>query len=250
MKITPLVAILWSLNLLLKCVLCGVIVRRKLYDEIPVFSWYTIASTIWDVVIAICLLEVSYFAYFISFWVFEGLSVLCDCWILMELYGRILAGYERVRILGNIVLRCSFVLLLMTGFSLMTLRPHGGDDVMMGFLLVLSRSVKFMQLGLVMVVFGFAGYFHIPLKRQDLGVAVGIGIIAAVNMAIFATRTHLGWPHLVNFLDTALMSGYAAGALSWIWFLSRSEKLVSTEEAPDSGDLRRWNKTLTGMLNR
>ncbi len=249
-KITPFISLLWGLNLVLKCVLCAVIVRRRLHEEMPIFSWYTIASTVWDMVMIGSLLLLSYWAYFIAYWVFEGLSILFDCMILIELYRRILSGYEKVRTLGTIILRCSFVLLLMTGFSLMAVRPHASEDMLMGFLLVFSRSVKFMQLGLVVVVFGFVRYFRIPLKRQELGVAVGIGVIAAVNLAAFAVRTHLGLAQAAQMTNAVLMSGYAVGAMIWIWFLARPEVPLSSEEAPDAGSLRKWNKTLTEILDR
>lgn len=249
MKITPLVASLWMLNVALHCILCFVIVRRKLYEEMPVFSYYTIASTVWQVVIAICLFAISFSAYFYAFWIFEALSILCDCWVLIELYRRVLKDRPRVKTIGMIVLRYSFVLLLMTGYSLMALRPAPEHDFLMGFLLVLSRSVKVMQLGLVVVVFGFVGYFRIPLRRAQLGVAVGIGIIAAVNMAVFATSASYG-SSVIPFVNPVLMSGYAIAALCWIWFLSRSEPELSAEEAPKPDDLKRWNDAMMDLMNR
>jgi hypothetical protein len=85
----------------------------------------------------------------------------------------------------------------------------------------LERSVRIMQVGLVLFLFLFAGHLGISARSHIVGIALGFGIFAGVNM-MFAI---LSAGHAIPHATLALIKSFAynISCVLWFWYMLAPE---------------------------
>src|SRR5208282_6056528 len=116
---------------------------------------------------------------------------------------------------------------------------------------ILGRSVSVVQCGLIVFLFLFAAHFHLRWERPVFGIALGLGITAAVSLACWSLLA--GWifgqkSYLLDFLN---MATYHACVLFWCYCLLVPEESVATSATlPAEDNLELWNRELERLLQR
>lgn len=248
MRLSLALKLIWAANGLLKSLLVALLFRRQLQREVPVFTWYMTATLALDVVMAFSFYW-SYKVYFVAFWVIEALSIICDCAVLVGIYLRTMKMYPRIRKIGSTVLWSGLAVLMISAFVIMETGPGQDTDAALRFLYAASRSMKFVQTGVVAILFAVVGWLRVKLQPVDLGIAGGFGIVAAVNLASYSL--HSSGVLQGEAFSIFNMSGFGVGVLAWIVLLS-SAKTMSQPAAQPVGvaNLREWNESLEEMIER
>lgn len=187
--------------------------------------------------------------YFYASWIFAGgaevisFMVILDCMrsLLRELHGlRRTATVALLTVGAGLLLFCIFS------------KSLGMEETepMMRILLGLERSVRILQVGLIVCLFALSSYFGLSWKNYVFGIAFGYGLYACANLActtyVAEFGAHVAWKVLIidqiSFLFTIAV---------WANYIRRAEPLVSI---PFHGihwqELERWNEALVRLLGK
>lgn len=237
----------WA-SLALEAALILWMVRGRRYRELPVFFSYLVLLVARSAVFFAVRRWGGDLPYFYTYWAAE---VLCWAWSLaaiQELMQRLFATYTAVRRLVLVAFRWGAALLI--AFVLITAYVAPGTDgvrAMQG-VLMLERSVRVVQVGLLSLLFVFAGFLRLRWPQHVFGVAVGFAIFTTVELAAVTMRTH-GGIALHNSFALLKPLAFVVAQLVWVSYFALPEP--ARERGPRAiPELSGWDAALAELLRR
>lgn len=188
MRLVSIDYILWWCTPVLMTAIAVAMYLRRLHREFPYFFNYVILQ-----VLSFAIefpLRHSPIDYWVS-WTTTALSVVVSFAVLLEIFKDAFRPYEALRDLSVILFRwCALVVLLVVGmWAVTSWRANDMDNITNGILIVV-RSVRMMQCGLVFFMLLFSEYLGISRRNVVFGISIGLGFFAAVNMLVTTALTH------------------------------------------------------------
>lgn len=237
----------WLLGLGLQAAILGVLVRRKLWRQVPIFTTYLAFILVRGLALLV-VLRFSYDAYFYAYWAGEAIALALGLAVIQETMQRLFAPYEAVSRLLVLLFRWAAGVLL--GLAALTayITPGADAERLMAGILVLERSVRIVQVGLLSLLFVFAAYFRLKWPRHVLGIAVGMALFCAVELAAVTLRSHLGH-EAHDFFVIAKPVAYLAALGLWLYYAAVPAPAVAPRRAP-AHQLDQWNLALLELLRR
>jgi len=229
--------------------LAGLMFRKKLHREFPVFFALIVAEAL-DSWLGMLLKVISRKAYYIEFWAMAAITSVLGFFVLREVFLHIFRPYEALRSFGKMLFRWSAAVLLLIA-TVMTLSagPSAGDPLF-SFIFTLDRSVRLMQCGLVIFLYLFAKQLGLTERHRVFGISIGFGVFASVKL-MFDTAVALApaasTRNLINILNVPYEMAWVAAVAIWTVYMYRPEperRRATVLELPES-----WNYTLTGINN-
>ena len=236
-----------------------VLLRRKIYQEFPLFAFYVLSAGILSATLLVLNYgpqftgEQYYSAYLGSIAVLSTLRF----GIVYELLGRMLREYPALSSLGRSLFAWASILLMLIAIGFAWLAPAGGSGHRMAVVFVLNRTVDFLLCGLLLVLFTFRRYFGLTWRSYAFGIALGLGVSASMDLA--ADAIHSQVEPITRNLNTHLLDALTQGAtlcsvLIWAaYVLARDDK---PEDKPQfrrgvpQHDLESWNQELQRLLHQ
>ena len=245
--------LLWAVCSILLLMTCGALLKRRLVREYPVFFAYVAFHLLRSVLFAAYLLHwqrrMSYADYFYAYWAAQAISVVLGFTVIYEVYCRIFQNYDALQRLGSVLFGGAAVVLLLVAVLAAASAPGTDAPGMVRAVVLLERSVRVMQCGLLMFLFVLLFYFGLPWRNHIFGIALGFGVFATVELAAIAVRSQIG-----AIADTGLSrvnsAAYACGVLTWAYYLLAPEPAPQYTGVVSHNDLERWNQALLEMLQR
>ena len=180
--------IIWWGTPVLMLLIVVAMYHRRLHREFPVFFNYVIFQIISFVV------EYPLFgrpSYFYVSWTLTALSIAVSFGVLLEIFKEAFRPYEALRDLSIILFRwCALVVLLVSAMWALTSWNGNQVDSMLSVILLVDRSVRLMQCGLVFFMLLFSEYLVISRRNAVFGISVGFGFYAAVKMLVLTAANH------------------------------------------------------------
>jgi len=180
--------IIWWGTPVLMLLIAVAMYHRRLHREFPVFFNYVIFQIISFVV------EYPLFgrpSYFYVSWTLTALSIAVSFGVLLEIFKEAFRPYEALRDLSIILFRwCALVVLLVSAMWALTSWNGNQVDSMLSVILLVDRSVRLMQCGLVFFMLLFSEYLVISRRNAVFGISVGFGFYAAVKMLVLTAANH------------------------------------------------------------
>jgi hypothetical protein len=239
---------LWWGGLALEAALLTVIVYRRLYRGLPIFFGYMVLLFVRTVALIALHRRGGAVAYFYAYWASE---VLCWAWSLaavQEAMERLFAPYAAVRRLVLVVFRWGAALLIV--FAVMTAYVSPGADStrMMQGILMLERSVRVVQVGLLSLLFVFAGFLRLRWPRHVFGVALGFAIFSTVELASVTMRAQGGIGAHGGFVFLKPLA-FVVAQFVWFGYFALPER-AAQPELQSSPHMAGWNDALAELLRR
>ena len=180
--------IIWWGTPVLMLLIVVAMYHRRLHRDFPVFFNYVIFQIISFVV------EYPLFgrpSYFYVSWTLTALSIAVSFGVLLEIFKEAFRPYEALRDLSIILFRwCALVVLLVSAMWALTSWNGNQVDSMLSVILLVDRSVRLMQCGLVFFMLLFSEYLVISRRNAVFGISVGFGFYAAVKMLVLTAANH------------------------------------------------------------
>lgn len=238
--------ILWWTGLALQASIAFAVFYRRLYRELPIFSSYTLFLIVRSVILL--RLDRGSFAFFYTYWGGEVLSWALGLAVIQEVMQRLFAPYSSVERLIAILFRWGAVLLIaIAGFVAYAASGPDTARMMLG-LVVLERSVRIVQVGLLSLLFVLAGFLRLRWAHNLFGIALGFGVFCSVELAAITVRTHGGMP--VHGLFVILKPAAFVVALGvWLFYLATPDR-SPVESRPHAPQMDGWDTALTELLRR
>lgn len=243
--LAPIVPSLWMLLVLL---------RRKLFSEVPWFCIY-----LGYLAFGSGLLFGIYQAgghhpsltdkwnYFYSAWIFAGGAEVISLMVILDCIRSLLANLNSLRRVAVLVLLSVTIGLLLFCIFCTSL---GLDETepLMRLMLSLVRSVRIIQVGLIVTLFALSSYFGLSWKNYLFGIALGFGLYASADLACVAYVAEFGaemaWR--VTIIDQV---SFFATLVIWMGYIRSAEPWVCFS-VPENHELERWDALLARLLGR
>ena len=249
MHLTPLHYVLWISGPILQALICIAMLRRRLVGECPWFLAYTLFHVFRFGVLFYVYHRMTYANYFWMYWRVQAISSALGFAVIYEIYGNVFRRYDAIRRLGSLLFGWAAVVLLAVAFVVAASSQGSEGNGLVEAVITLERSVRFIQCGLLCLLFVFSNYFGLSCGHYVFGIALGFGIFVSVEMAAITIRGQFGsvlsetWT-LVN------SAAYYCAILIWVgYFLAPQPAAKRVEELPKY-DLEGWNRTLSQLLHR
>jgi hypothetical protein len=217
-----------------------VMLRRGLQREYPYFFNYTLLRVLSDVILFVMHRQ-SYTLYYFTYWLSAALSVLISFAVLYEIFRHAFRPYEALRDLGVILFRwAALVILLVAGMWIVTSGDQAHEGSITNAILLVERSVRLMQCGLVFFLLLFSEYLGISRRNLLFGIALGFGLFASVDMLVASGLSHSGVVH-VSVLRWFISGAYNLSAVIWLGYIALAP---SRSTAPTAIRTPEWNSAL------
>lgn len=223
------------------------LVRKRLYRQLPIFCGYTLYTLCASLVGT----GIDRFGtppqYFYFFWISNVISVALGFAVIREVFLNVLDGFHSIQRLANLLFAfVVFMLVVMAVFTGVASSRHEVLQVQMA-IISFERAVRFVQLGLVMFLFSFTRVLGLPWKHYLFGIALGFGIFAMVNLVIFGVRSQMGTvvDSVIGYLTP---TAYLVATITWTVYLAMPAP-QALRELPRH-DLARWDTAIKDLLPR
>jgi hypothetical protein len=238
-------SVLWCAHPVLQSVLAVVMFRRRLYRSFPVFFAYIVAQIAIFVVLFPLDDGKHYEAFFYTYWLTTAISVLLGFKVIHEIFLDVFRSYHSLRDLGTVLFKWAGLVMLMVACVVAASSTGRSTDPMVNGILALHRSVRVVQVGLVLFLLVFSGYLGTHWKQKSFGFALGLGGYAAIELFMVAFNGSL-LSHRAQMLQSLIiMAAYNLAILTWIAY----SLAPSTEPTVAVGRIqtRRWEQSLTDL---
>ncbi|MGB8772430.1 MAG: hypothetical protein WCC92_22660 [Candidatus Korobacteraceae bacterium] len=233
--------VFWCANTVMQVGVLAAMYRRGLHREYPYFFNYVLLQVISEPTLFFVQRH-SYAMYYWGYWSSIALSALVSFAVLQEIFHDAFRPYEALRDLSVILFRWSVLVVLLIGvmWAITTAQSSRLDTFTSGVVLV-QRSVRLMQCGLVFFLLLFSEYLGISRRHVLFGISLGFGIFASVSMLVAVAVAHGTFVH-VSVLRQINSAAYTVSVLIWLGYTalapSRSSVALAAARSKD------WNYAL------
>lgn len=222
--------------------------RRKLAKELFWFASYLFFCVLFLPVLFAVYETGDPDRYFYASWLYNGLTLILAFMVILEVYRNVLLGYPAIQRLTVVFVVTIGLLLVGVGIYVGKLgSPNSIATV--EIMLVIERSVRIIQIGLIVSLFAFVSLMGLNWKNYIFGIALGCGLYAAANMAVTAVAVEvLRTAYVMVVVDQFAYLGMLA---IWVIYVRQPEPARQILFPPSARqDLERWNNALTDVLAR
>jgi hypothetical protein len=233
--------VLWFGGTLMQLGVLVAMYRRGLHRDYPYFFNYTVLQVVSEPILFV-VQKHSYPAYYWSYWTSIALSALISFAVLQEIFHEAFRPYEALRDLSVILFRWSALVVLLVGvmWAITGAQSSRLDTLTNGIVLV-QKSVRLMQCGLVFFLLLFSEYLGISRRHLVFGIALGFGIFASISMLVATAVAHQTFMH-VSVLRQINNAAYDVAIMIWLGYTAlapaRSRVAVTAARSKD------WNYAL------
>jgi hypothetical protein len=218
MKFSTFIYALLVIGPLLQLTGLVMMIKRKIFTELPTFALYTIFTILMAMVGVGVNRFGTHLQYFYFFWIGNFISVALGFGVIREVYANVLQPYQGLRRLANMMFGWSLAMLAVTAiFSGVTSSDKDYLQItnsVIGF----EKTVRFVQIGLILFLFAFSKALALSWKHYTFGIALGFGVFAGVNLIIYGVRSQLG-PLAERTVSTLTPTAFFLATIIWVFYL-------------------------------
>lgn len=231
--------------------------RRKLYRANMGFFCYTIFEVLRQTILAVLMdlystHSVLYSIYFYFYWASDLISIILSLAIIRAVVRDLFRQYPGLRHFSSVAFAIGVLVLLTASIVTMMLSPGAAPERLLSTILLLDRSIRIIQIGLIVLLAVIAAVLALPWKSDlSFGIAFGFGVYAALDLVAVSLRAQFGPGSNVIYAFARPIS-YALAVLIWFLYsrVPQTTSAANLAQAPHDAELEKWNKTLAGMLGQ
>jgi hypothetical protein len=221
----------------------GLMLKRKLRQEFPLFFSYLLLQMCQSVVLMVA--RSHYQQYFYMYWTFATLNVFVEFAVVYEIFAHVFRPYDALRKIAMVLFRWSALVLVMVAVVTASSNDQSGWSRAMTTILALERSIRVMQVGLVLFLFLFSQQVGLTHRHRIFGISLGFGVIAGVDLAIVTLLTSMGKTATVQ-LSMLSSATFLCAAGVWLYYMVIQEPArIKVEQVIEAGH---FNMSLSGAM--
>ncbi|HVO64307.1 MAG TPA: hypothetical protein VMT53_25530 [Terriglobales bacterium] len=254
-----LVRYLWISSPLLQSLVVAVMIRHRLHREFPWFFSYSVFASVTNL-LAVSLflghfLDGSGIGYVI--FIQELGCMILRFAVIYELFEILIRPYPVLTNTAYWLFRIGFAVLILVGVVLAASYSWAPNDSRIATSInVGDRTADVIQCGILALLVLFSKYMRLSWRDFAFGIAIGLGIYAAVDLAIasiLATTSKLSVEQqtvLVLRMTVLSMSTYLFCILIWLVYALLPERVPKAVTAIPEHDLEAWHHELQRLLQK
>jgi len=243
--------VLWLLQPCLLGLTAGVMFRRKLHNKYPFFFGYLLFD------IFRFFLEFALFRfygsgspiYFAAYWSLEAVGVILEFVVVYEVFSCLWAPYSAFLNFSATVFRWAGALIFLMASVTAVFMTVAEPGRLQAALMVVDRSLRTVQIALLVLFLVAVWYFGLSLKSRAFGIVFGFGVFAALELAVWAMRLQMGRAaySIANLLEEG---SYACAMSVWLIYMAQPEPELKALPAVPETDIEELNQALRELVRR
>jgi hypothetical protein len=233
---------LWCAQPILQLALAVILWAKKLHKQFPIFFAFLIAQVVNFAIIFPLWLTGNYNLYFAPFWFGEAVNAVLGFKVIHEIFIDVFRPYHTLKDLGTLLFKWAGVVMLLV--SVVVAFSNSFDQSpLVHALTTLSRSVRIVQLGLILFLILFSRFLGVSRRQVSFGISLGFGLFAGVELVLYALNS--GGFVKQGQLNQINMFTYLLAILIWIGY---SVSRTSVREAGlNRLQTERWEQGLADL---
>lgn len=175
---------LWCAQPILQAAVALILWRRKLHKQFPVFFWFLLAQLANFVVLFPLWITGTNGAYFWLFWTGEAVNAVLGFKVIHEIFIDVFRPYHTLKDLGTLLFKWAGVVMLLVSVVVAFSDSYDRSPLIHA-LTTLQRSVRIVQLGLILFLVLFAHFLGVSRKQTSFGISLGFGLFAGVELSLY-----------------------------------------------------------------
>jgi len=233
---------LWCAQPILQSVVAVILWRRKLHKQFPVFFVFLLAQVANFAVIFPAFLAGKYEIYFWLFWVGEAVNAVLGFKVIHEIFLDVFRPYHTLKDLGTLLFKWAGIVMLMVSVVVAFSNSYEQSPLVHA-VTTLQRSVRIVQLGLILFLLLFSRFLGVSRKQVSFGISLGFGLFAGVDLMMYAL--HSGGFVKEHTFNLFVLAAYNLAIFIWLGYsLSRKSVRVA---ASNHLQTQRWEQGLTDL---
>lgn len=238
----------WVAALVLQATLVVVLLTKRMWRKFPIFLSYSVVSFAFD--LALYVIFHSPFlrrAYVGTYWVSEGVGLILGLAVVYEIFKHLFSPYPALGRLARQCLYASIALLAILGFTVAYAQPLGQIYRGQSALFAVEQATRILEVGLLFSLLLFASAFGLHWRQYIFGMALGLGVFAAVELVAVTMRLQFGV--VVNPIFNIIRSiSFNSSLLIWISYILAPELATRPVELPKRAQLEQWNRAVMELI--
>lgn len=192
----------------------------------------------------------TYLEYFISSWSTTILMTLLRFIVLYEVFRHVLREYPGLHRVSGLLFQWGGAALLAVAVAMAAVAPGQGLGRVVQPILMLERSLVIVQVGLLLLLFLSVKYLGLRWHHHAFGIAMGIGVYAAITLSATAVLSALGYDQASSMFRFVKPGAHVCAVLLWTAYLVPAHASEPAAIKVPGHDLERWNDALLHFLHR
>jgi hypothetical protein len=238
---------LWIAPVPLLALVAMVMRSRRLDRQFPAFFAYCLFGVLRTPILLFVFHRTT--AYFYCYYAAEVVSAVLGLAAIYEVFLSLFPGYDTDSRLAQSLFRWVGAALVVAAVIAAIAAPGSDENPLMAASLVVTRSVRMVQCGLLLFLFVASSYLGLSWRSHVLGVAVGFGLFVAAEMAAVAMRAQAGLISQDTF-SFVKQAAYNCSVLVWLAYFLAPQPAEQLLPIPRTVEMESWNRALSQLLQR
>lgn len=239
---------LWIAPAVLMALLAAVMTHRRLYRELPAFFVYAVFTAARTPILFFVFHRHPQ-VYGYSYWAAEGVSAALGFASIYEVFRHLFQSYEGTQRLGVLLFRWTAAAFILLAVIAAASSPQGEMSWLTAAVVWLAQGVRLVQCGLLLFLFVFSFFSGLAWRSHSLGIALGFGLFAGVQLAAAAIQAHTGVVSPLTW-SRINMASYNCAVLVWVSYLLAPQPTEAAARVPLAAEASSWNQALLQFLLR
>jgi len=237
---------LWIGSIVLQVALALALLATRAWRNFPAFAAY-IFFCLFEAGITYALFE-NKKAYFCAFWICEAIGIVLGLAVVREIFTKVFSPHPALRKLATIIFRVAVIALVLLACAVIYVQSASATGLVNAVLLA-AEAARLVEVGLIMFLFLSSSVFGLHWRQNVFGIALGLGMFAAVDLITVTLIGHMGSTTQLAFKLVRGIS-FSTSLLIWLGYLLVPERATSSGELPKKAQLEQWNQAVTELINR
>ncbi len=240
---------LWITPHVLLGVVAAILCKRRLYREFPCFLAYVLCE-IAGFIVLFTLYSIpgagKQYAY--AYCARLSLSIALRFGVIDEVSKDLFRESQFLKVSARRALQCVTGLLLAIGILFAVYAPGDNSARWYAGIFVVNRGAAMVQSGILLALLLFSRFLGLSWRRPAFGIALGLGVLTSLDLAMFALRAAFTSEVAVDFLDLLITGTYFVCVLTWIGYLLVPELRPASPTVVPHDEVETWNRELQHLL--
>jgi hypothetical protein len=254
---SPIVVLgLWCSQPISQSAVAWILWRRKLHKKFPVFFLFLLAQIgIFVVIFPLWLAanlpgsSTAWFAgyytlYFGLFWLGEAVNAILGFRVIHEVFLDVFRPYHTLKDLGTLLFRWAGIVMLLVSV-VVAFANNYEQSPLVHAITTLHRSVRIVQVGLILFLILFARFLGVSRKQISFGISLGFGLFAGVELMLMVLKS--GGLVKEAIFDTVNMVAYNIAILVWLGYSLSRKTVHEGTVAVNHLQTQRWEQGLADL---
>jgi hypothetical protein len=236
---------LWIATPLLQLGVAVVMVWRRMQKVFPVFFAYIVSQVVIFAIVYPILMTGHYPAYFYTYWVFAGITLIIGFMVIHEIFLDIFRPFHTLKDLGSILFKWAGLVMLLMAGVVAAASPASSEGPLVQAILTAQRCVRMIQGGLVIFLLVFSKYLGVSWRHRSFGIAFGFGTFAIVEQLAVALGASSHTREEV--MNLVIMFTYNLAIVIWMGYMAVKQR--AREDVTVLLTTQRWDQSLNDLQN-